>query len=361
MGEPFFNRITQQGMPTTNRTNLTLPALKEALRKSGLLGRAMLNNKVYDHGPLCGTTDSETLDRARSAVNAFFSLIRGANMHEWESAREGFLCTNVAVQAYIMLFGTLMKYWETNTATNAREMDIDEVLMGIDEYVKPIREFLESSTPTQMKDEFQVQFGAGGPPEYYFRLCKLVKAKYSDFQPEGMADWEAEQSEDRIREADLQLKDIVSEMRNYIFSVFRVIHGERNNAYWERGITDNTVKSAAYNRSLEYDIEERLPLETYLEVVEMKKVVENKKIWPLFKQVFNIPEPGEKGLAKNLKWMERINELRRIPAHPARERKYKVEDFEYIDFIVSEFMSRLAAAQANPVLETTEIDRDSDD
>lgn len=352
MGEPFFNRITQQGMPTTSRTNLTLPALKDALRRSGLLGRSALNNKVYDHGPLCGSTDSETLDRARSALNEFFSVIRNANMNEWDNGRDGFLCTNVAVQAYIMLFGSLIKYWETNTASNSREMDIEEVLMGIDEYLRPIRDFLESSGPTEIKEVFQVQFGAGGPPEYYFRLCKLVKAKYADFQPEGMADWEAEQSEERIQGADLRLKDIVSEMRNYIFSVFRSMYGEKNNAYWEKGITDNTVKSAAYNRSLDTDIEERLPLETYLEVVEMKKIVESKKVWPIFKPVFDIPEPGEKGLAKNLKWMLRINELRRIPAHPARERKYKVEDFEYIDYIYAQLMERIEMAQKTPISES---------
>ena len=97
MGEPFYNRITQQGMPPTNRTNLTIPALKDALRRSGLLGKAMLNNKVYDHGPLCGRTDLETLDRARSALNGFFSLVRNANMNEWDSGRDGFLCINRAV------------------------------------------------------------------------------------------------------------------------------------------------------------------------------------------------------------------------------------------------------------------------
>ena len=344
MGEPFHNRITQQGMPSTTRTNLTIPALKDALRKSGLLGKAMLNNKVYDHGPLCGGTDSETLDRARSAINEFFSLIRNANLGEWESGRDGFLCTNIAVQAYIILFGSLIKYWEVNTASNAREMEIEEVLMGIDEYIKPIRDFLEASTPAQMKDKFQVQFGAGGPPEYYFRLCKLVKAKFSDFQPEGMADWEAEQSEDRISDADNKLKGIVSEMREHIFSIFRKVYGTEKDAYWEKGISDKTVKIAAYNRALDTPVDERLPYETYLEVLEMKKVVEAKAVWPMFKAVFNIPEPGEKGQAKNLKWMERVNELRRIPAHPAKERKYKIEDFEYIDFIYDEFTQRLLTA-----------------
>ena len=79
-------------------------------------------------------------------------------------------------------------------------------------------------------------------------------------------------------------------------------------------------------------------------MVEIKKIVDSKENWPRFKAVFNIPEPGEKGLAKNTKWMVRINELRRIPAHPARDRHYRVEDFEYIDFIYESLMERLRDA-----------------
>ncbi len=93
----------------------------------------------------------------------------------------------------------------------------------------------------------------------------------------------------------------------------------------------------------------------------MKKIVEAKAVWPLFKPAFNIPEPGEKGQAKNLKWMERVNELRRIPAHPAKERKYKVEDFEYIDFIHEEFRKRLLDALDMPAGLTTSGSNEDDD
>jgi len=324
VGEPFYNRITQQGMPSTSKTCLTIPALKDALRRSGLLGRVTLNN--YELGALSGSTDDETLERARSAINQYFGLVREANLSEWESGRDGYLCTNVAVQAYIWLLGSLVKYWETNTAADAREMTVEDMMIEIEDYLKPLIDVLESSNAVEMKAAFQVPFGSGGPPEYYYRLCKRIQAKYSDFKPEGMEEWEQEQSEERIQEADIKLKEIVSEMRKYIFDVFRTIYGA--DLYWDKGIVDKAVKTAAYAKSL--DSEERLPLETYLEIVEMKKVVENRNNWHLFKEVFNIPEPGEKGFAKNLKWMERINELRRIPGHPARERKYKVEDFQYI-------------------------------
>ena len=353
IGEPFYGRITQQGMPTTSKTCLTIPAIKEALRRSGLVGRSVLSS--YELGPLCGENDTETLDRARSALNQYFGVIRNANLAEWESGRDGHLCTNVAIQAYILLLGSLIKYWEQNTAADSREMAAEDFLIEIEEYLKPVVEFLEAGDDAKIASAFgTVPFGSGGPPDYYYRLCRQIKSKYSDFQPDGMQDWETEQSEEHIQQADAKLKEIVAEMRKYIFDVFRVIHGVEKDAYWDKGITDKAVKADAYKRSLDYEVEERLPLETYLEVVEMKKIVESRQNWRLFKSVFNIPEPGEKGLAKNLKWMDRINELRRIPAHPARERRYRAEDFEYIDFVHAEFMKRIAEAQANPILEPTE-------
>ena len=228
VGEPFFSRVAQQGISAAAKSNLTLPALKEALRKSGLVGSAMIGNKVYDHlGPLCGASDSETLERARSVLNEFFSIIRNANLNEWEGGRDGFVCTNVGVQGYILLLGSLIRYWEVETASNAREMEVPETQMGIEDYLAPIKEFLESSNAAQVKEAFQVQFGSGGPREYYFRLCKMVKIKYPDFQPEGMEEWEAEQSEDRIQEADAHLKALVTEVSNAFLAFSEPSMGKR--------------------------------------------------------------------------------------------------------------------------------------
>lgn len=360
VGEPFYNRITQQGIPSTNKTCLTIPALKDALRRASLLGRALMNNSNYELGPLCGATDSETLDRSRSAVTQYFTRIRNANLPQWESGREGYLCTNVAVQAYIMLLGSLIKYLEVNTATDSREMSGEDMLLEIDEYLSPVIEFLEHADAVKMKTAFQVPFGSGGPPEYYYRLCRMVKAKYPDFKPEGLEDWEAEQSEENKQTADRKIRDIILEVQKSIFSTFRKIYGEQKDAYWDKGVPDKSIKTRAYERSLDYEVEDRLPLETYLEVIDFKKIVEHKQNWPWFKPVFNIPEPGEKGHAKNLKWMERVNELRRIQAHPADKRHYKVEDFDYIDYVHQEFIRRLREAPQNPVLETTEPQEESD-
>jgi DGQHR domain-containing protein len=360
VGEPFYNRITQQGIDSTNKTCLTIPALKDALRRSGLLGRAIVNKCQYDLGPLCAANDSETLDRSRSALSQYFSVIRNANLAQWESGREGHLCTNVAVQAYTMLLSSLIKYWEVNTATDSREVSVEDMMLEIEEYISPIREFLENADSKKMKETFQVPFGSGGLPQYYFRLCQVVKTKYPDFQPEGMAEWEKEQSQENIQRADRQLDELWVEIRRYIFDVFRSVHGEAK--YWDKGVPDKGIRTKAYAQSLDDDdADESLPLETYLDEIDLKKIVEHKQNWPLFKSVFNIPEPGEKGFAKNLKWMERLNRLRRIPGHPAHNRHYKLEDFDYLDYIHGEFFNRLNSAPSNfvPLSSAEEIQEEN--
>jgi DNA sulfur modification protein DndB len=344
IGYPFHNRITQQGIPPTNKTCLTIPALKDAIRRSGLLGKAVQNNKNYELGPLCGATDTETLEKSWTALNSYFELIREANLLQWEKGREGLLCTNVAVQGYIMLLGSLIRYWEANMATSAKELDAAEVMVDIEDYLEPIAEFLRGASDEKMNSAFKVQFGAGGPREYYFRLCKMIKERIPDFEPEGMEEWEAEQSAENIESADRKIKDIVLLIQHHLFRMLKKVYGD-GDAYWNKGVTDKNMKAEAYKRSLDSEDEDRLALENYLDVIDYKKITESKQNWPFLKDIFDLPEPGEKGIAKNLKWMDRINELRRIAAHPSKERNYKLEDFQYIDYVYERLQENIKQAE----------------
>jgi len=344
VGLPFYNRVTQQGIPSTNKTCLTIPAIKDALRRSGLLGRSANNNTVFDRGPLSGSSDTDTLERARAALNAYFEQIRTSNLAQWEKGREGFLCTNVAVQAHLMLLAAIIKYWEVNTAIDPKEMEPEEIILELEEYFQPLVDFLSHADDQRMDATFRVPFGSGGPPEYFYRLCRILKDRFADFEPEGMHAWEAEQSEENVRAADEKMKEIVVDVQREIFTRFQSQYGTQRDAYWHKGVTDKSIKARAYEKSLDDDDDSRLPLENYLDVIDYKKIVENKNNWPLFKELFDIPEPGEKGQAKNLKWMERINELRRISAHPTERRHYRVEDFEYIDFVYQELKHRINLA-----------------
>lgn len=343
VGEALYGRVTQQGIKATEKTCLTVPAIKDGIRRSGLVGRAILNKKEYQPGALSDVDDSKTLERSRETLNLYFQAICDANTSQWEAGRQGQICTNVSLQAYLQLLASMIEYMESNKGLEARELNPEELIAELEEYLDPILVYLSSAKPQDIEARFKVPFGSGGPREYYFRLCTIIREKFSDFAPEGMDEWLEERSEDKINEAEHKLKEINIYVQKTIFNILKREYGTEKDAYWNKGVTDKSIKQKAYGKALEDNEENPMPLENYLDFIEYKKIVENKQHWPLFKPFFDIPEPGEKGKAKNLSWMFRINELRRIPAHPTESRHFKTADFEYIDFAHAEFMERLNA------------------
>ena len=163
LGEALYRRITQQGIAPTEKTCLTVPALKDAMRKSGLVGQAILNKKEYAPGPLCGTKDSETLNRARMVLNKYFQLLERSNPTLWEAGRKGYLCTNRSLDAYLQLLSEIISYMETSKGLSARELEPDDLIIEIEEYLDPILKWLAKVSQVQMEKRFDVQYGSGGP------------------------------------------------------------------------------------------------------------------------------------------------------------------------------------------------------
>jgi len=338
--EPFHGRVTQQGIKSTLKTCLTIPGIKETIIATGLIGRSISKDSIYEPGPLSGKNDSETLDRARDAFNQFFKIICLANPTQWERGREGYLSNNVGVQAYIRLLASLIKYWQMVTGGDARNADPSELVSEIEEYLDPLVKFLSAATDEIMKERFTVVLGSSGPVTYFYRLSQIIKSARSDFEPEGLATYEAEQSDERFTSAADKLRKIEEEVNRFVFDIFKTKYGIEKNAYWNKGVLDNKIKVEAYGRQVEDDM--LSPIESYINLIDYKKIVEHRDNWPVFKNAFNIPEKGEKGHAKNTSWIDRINELRRITSHPSPDRRFKLDDYEYIDWIHSEFMAKIA-------------------
>ncbi|MGE4267813.1 MAG: DGQHR domain-containing protein [Deferribacterales bacterium] len=342
IGEPLYGCVTQQGMVPTEKTCLTVPALKEGLIKSGLVGTVEVKTKEYLKGPLSGSDDNETLDNARSFINSYFQIFVEANPNMWELGRKGYICSNVSLQAHFLLIKESISYIKDKDNPNIDDVSVEELFDKLVKFISPILEWFHLADLKMLESNFKVQYGAGGPKEYFYRLSEILRKTHHNFNPCGFDEWLEEQSEELVSEANRKIKELNIKVQKTIFDILRETYGDENDAYWDKGIKDKEIKAGAYKKSLEDSMEERLPLENYLEFIEYKKIVENKDHWLLFKQYFNIPEKGEKGISKNLKWMDRINELRRIPAHPTEKRQYKSKDFEYINYIYTNFMRMIS-------------------
>ncbi|WP_408950211.1 DGQHR domain-containing protein [Lysobacter sp. Hz 25] len=337
LSSPLYGRFSAEGIKGTPKVCLTVPQIKLGLRRSGLLGSVIQKNQ-YEPGVLCGRTDNASLVRAHKVLNSYFRLVADTALAKWELGRPGKLCTNESIQALTLLLAEIINYIEHRDGASFRTEGEVSLMQAVSELFGPV---LDGIMGDQADALLSVQFGSGGPRELFHRLAKLIREAEPKFKPAGYDDWEKSQSQELRRTADEQIQQISILVQKHIFTVFRRMYGEDRNAYWEKGVSIKDVKAKAYTKSLEEDSDSRLPLETYLDFIELKRVAELKENWLLFKSVLDIPEPGVKGQAKNLDWMVRINELRRIPAHAAEQRNYKPTDFSFIDSIATTLQERV--------------------
>jgi hypothetical protein len=100
------------------------------------------------------------------------------------------------------------------------------------------------------------------------------------------------------------------------------------------------MRVKAYERQQADELEKQLDIEAYLDFIDKKKIIERPENWEHFKKYFNIPLKGEKGQAKNLKWMDRLNELRRVIAH-SHKRAFTNDDLDFLEWIRLEFEKKL--------------------
>ncbi len=135
------------------------------------------------------------------------------------------------------------------------------------------------SKNSNLDQMFSVQYGSGGPRELLLRVSRVVRKDYPEFTPDGYEDWEKSQSEELRRTADHQVQQINIMVQKHIFTVFKQQYGEARDAYWEKGVVNKDIKTKAYSKSLD-DGDKRLPLETYLDFIEYKKIIEGKDRWP---------------------------------------------------------------------------------
>jgi DNA sulfur modification protein DndB len=341
---PFFQRFAVQGVAPKDNQNLTIPEAVNGLVRSNVLGRV---GKVYSSGYFCAATDEQTLDRARKVLNGYFGALREASPPRWEGGKLFHVAVNPGVRAHLLLIGEIIRYLAARDSTfdvlTASETQILEKLITM---AAPVFSFFGNAVETTLYEKFSRKFGEGGVREYFFNMCEIVRAKYPDFGSTEFIAHLSRKADQRILEANQGIIDLEKSVRDYVTYTLKKVYGTKEmksgeKAYWELGIESAKAKEDAYKAQQAAPVEKRLPKEAYLHLLDLMKIVRQKENWPHFETVFSLPMPGEKGKTYYLDWMERLNELRRIPAHASSLRTYDEDDYAFLNWLKPEFYGRL--------------------
>jgi DNA sulfur modification protein DndB len=335
-GGPFEDRIKTADLSDSDTVCLTISQVKNAIISAKLLG-SVGANEVQVPGPFSRRNTKETLNALCDGLTVYFGKIQAANQDRWDLGRPGYLCGNIAVQGYIRLLQALIEFMTAETGQEAHSLDAEELIEQIDPYLKPILEFVETAEDSEFTKRFKQPFGSGGPPRYFFQLCAIVRTKYPTFKPQGFDDFVSERTAEVAGEADARTKSIVDRVHNHVVNVLRASWGLEH--FFHKGIPQKEIKISATAKMYE-DKDLPMPVENYLDVIDLKSIIEHKQNWEFFKDTMSIQLPDEKkGHHQYVKWLVRLNEVRRIPAHPYG-RSYKEQDLEFLEFIDEQLQAR---------------------
>jgi DNA sulfur modification protein DndB len=338
VGGPLFRRVIAQGIQGDDVMCLTMPELKGGIVRSHLIGSLAQKRKLLVDGALTGDSDLATVKRASATINAFLLNIRSSNSTRWDQGREGDLSTNVGLRALLMLLNALIGYTESKKKNfDARNASPEEIIDAILPLMSPLAKYLQNEPNTSFKERFgRTKYGSGGPPTYFYELSQIIHDADSTFSPDGLLEHIASKDNERVETAAKTISFIENRVSDIIFDHFKKLHGDK---YWNQ-IGTPQMRVKAYERQQSDEPDKQLDIEAYLDFIDKKKIIEKQENWDVFKKYFNIPLPGEKGQTRNLRWMDRLNELRRVVAH-SHKRAFTSDDLDFLEWIRSEFEARL--------------------
>lgn len=338
---PLWQRFAMPDVPATASQNLTISECVNGLNRSALLGKVV-------HGQIAPSvfsdeTDELTIERARQILNGYFDHLRETNPRRWEAGRQAFVCVNPGLRAHLMLIPEIVSYLSHRKGLDFLSLSPAEVVTHIVEFAQPMFEYFRTASDDEIKDRYSRKFGEGGVKEYLYNLCETISTDAPDFGSEEFKRYLTQKESDVIEEANRFVMAFSERLMDCVICILKSRYGEARTdsgepAYWEYGVTSRRVLENSYKKQLADSADRRKPKEAYLDIIDLKDIIEAKENWLFFESSFSIALPNEKQGSKKYHtgWIAKFSEIRNIAAHKNALRTYTDDDLEFIDWLRSE-------------------------
>lgn len=334
---PFEGKVATPGVSTTTEQPLTLPLFQQAIQQSKLLGGINARTKDFIPGPCWESNSEKSLHRLVEFLSWHFGEVEASNPARWHAGKAGHLCSNFGVAGHIRLLGELLKYVENKEKFDPAQAELSELYTALSTYLEPVLDVIKETGDEDFRERFQVPFGSGGVPRYFFALVEIVRQAHADFEPDGFEEFIQTISNEVAEQADKDVRWVQTAVPMYVLNVLRNRDGAK---FFEKGVPKQ-IQKACQAKRIDDDVDKQLPVETYLDWLDIKKIAEDKANRPLVKEALSIKlEDDPSGRHIYFSWFDTFNEIRRIAAHPAG-RHYTQADIDFLNHIVPSLRSQL--------------------
>lgn len=287
---PFGDKVAGAEIKRGDGSILTIPYLVDATIQSGVLGKIATasGNTTYVQGPLLWDDPREAITALSELFTEYFDLFRTANTHRWNAAKAGKFATNVGVAALIRLLGDLIAFMSAKDHEDPRELHPKIIVERIEQYVRPCADYFKEAADDVLEQRFNVPFGAGGQRVFQHRLREVVHSKFASFTPPGFEEDLRKYDAARRQEADRKVRDIVEGVHRFVIKRLREVYGNKDN-YLSLAVENKTILTRAFEKQVEGDADKQKDLGTYLDFIDLRKIVETPKNWASLQGGFGHP------------------------------------------------------------------------
>ena len=341
---PLARRFSIPGIPPEPKQNLTISEAVNGLRRSGLIGERV--GSALSPGPLSGSTDERTIERAASVLNGYFEAVRQASPERWEAGRDASIAVNPGIRAHMTVIAEVVSYLSYKKSIDFPLLAPKDFVQQVIRFCAPIFDYVEMATDDDIRTKFSRRFGEGGVKEYSYYLMQILTDAHSDFGTDDFRRWMEQSNSERIDEVNQFLMKLAERLTNYVIDTLKKVHGihrlrSDEQAFWEIGVDSDRIRRNAYDAQ-QRDKARRRPKEAYLNIVDLEEIVRQPNNWDHFEHVFKNPLQGERhGQKFYLSWIQTFNELRNIAAHKNQLKTYSDEDLEFVEWLRAEVSPKL--------------------
>jgi DNA sulfur modification protein DndB len=256
-----------------------------------------------------------TLKRTIEVIKGWFGFTREAVPEWWHAGAGdgGGLSMNDGVSVCAGVLRAVFQFLSEKRHIKLIQLTIDELLQQLTPYGRALGEHFASCTADQRK-EFRT--GARGNQGLAFTRRKCEKAlhdKFPEFEPEGLLEaleLEAAHTKDQAYKLIVSLEQ---RLQNFIINALKLEYGDNDADPWWYNAVPEQIRKKATAR-LEED-QGKGKKEHYLDLIDFRTIALNN--WALFQDTLAFGKSGNK--EKKTEWMQRLNEIRKIVMHPAKQ------------------------------------------
>jgi hypothetical protein len=328
LGSPFRNRIVQEGDSQTPDTPLTVTAIYEAIKKSGLVGT--VRKGVFHPGPLYERDSMGALRRTVDVLSAYFGRFAARLPDHWArgNGEGGYLCTNNGLTALLIVLEQVIEHLDRHASFRAWQATPTELVQAIAPYQEPVIDWFAAAAPAEIR-HYRRQVGNVGQRQAAFGMMELIHAQKPGFDPPGLEAYLKSQDQTGTNTARQLMPELQLRIHDTTLRLLVGRFGEDESGWWRKGVPEKVRTEVAARREAS---PEGGAYDQFFELLDYRAIAA--ALWEQFQPYFAYGDGRSK--EKQLSWFSSLNGIRNRIAHPERG-PVSEEELAFIESLMEHF------------------------